>query len=668
MKKKLVAFAVTAAMVITSAVPALAWSDDVTKVDYTKNQIVVDKTVNSGGGIVETAVAGGIADSKTFTTTVDLNRIAGQFEYVLGLSTDGKDQKMVKLYVGAGKTAGTAVMNLFAADDPYVDADQITVRGIVDITWTFHQNDEGTWVSVAVQERGKTAAQGGYEFEYKLPETINTVDWLKLNGWDERDATKDTASVADGAQIVIYQDAATAPKEVASVEVVKANADGTPIVQYGKHVVATQPVAGETYYINSITLDDGTVVTGEDVTKYVTFEWTAVKANGTTVPTAAVPLKDLPKTDDNRTARRFTVKDDGRFDGCFISAVVTAVKDAGIFGDATWGDDADALAVQQRLAGENRYETAIKVADQMKTSAGFANFFVATGDEYADALSAAALAEDMKAPILLVNDEYEATVAKYIEDNAASYKTTTVYVLGGTNAVSADFEEMLYKFDVDVVRLDGDTRYDTNIKVLEEYFKLNPINKIKNCEILVASGQNYPDALSASATGMPILLVGDELTSAQKDYLQTLAPVNSKTDVVTYHVDEFTIIGGTSAVNADVKAELSRPAYIKSASNVTRLWGDDRYETNKAVIDNLMAANKATAKYAFVAYGMGYADALTGGVLAAKTGCPIVLVDDNHTGIASYVISTISDNDNYGGLVVIGGEAVISNELVQKIA
>ena len=81
MKKKLVAFAVTAAMVITSAVPALAWSDDVTKVDYTKNQIVVDKTVNSGGGIVETAVAGGITDSKTFTTTVDLNRIAGQFEY-----------------------------------------------------------------------------------------------------------------------------------------------------------------------------------------------------------------------------------------------------------------------------------------------------------------------------------------------------------------------------------------------------------------------------------------------------------------------------------------------------------------------------------------------------------------------------------------------------------
>ena len=165
MKKKLVAFAVTAAMVITSAVPALAWSDDVTKVDYTKNQIVVDKTVNSGGGIVETAVAGGIADSKTFTTTVDLNRIAGQFEYVLGLSTDGKDQKMVKLYVGAGETAGTAVMNLFAADDPYVDADQITVRGIVDITWTFHQNDEGTWVSVAVQERGKTAAQGGYEVQ-----------------------------------------------------------------------------------------------------------------------------------------------------------------------------------------------------------------------------------------------------------------------------------------------------------------------------------------------------------------------------------------------------------------------------------------------------------------------------------------------------------------------
>ena len=99
-----------------------------------------------------------------------------------------------------------------------------------------------------------------------------------------------------------------------------------------------------------------------------------------------------------------------------------------------------------------------------------------------------------------------------------------------------------------------------------EFYEVLPIANYDagDAEILVTSGQNYPDALSASATGKPVLLVGDELTAEQKDYLETLAPVTEGkkgATSITYHVDKFTIIGGTSAVNSDVKAELSRPAF-----------------------------------------------------------------------------------------------------------
>ena len=668
MKKKLVAFAVTAAMVVTSAVPALAWEASVSGDDLTAgNQIVVNKNLKDG--IVEEGVAGEITHGKAFTTTVDLNRRVGQFEYVLELSTDTKEPAKIKLYLGNGAD-GKTEMGLVTKEDDYEKGADF--QGLVDITWSFTVNEKGTWLDIFVQERGKTASEGGYNFEYQIPGTLNTVDYLALNAWDDQKMVDD-ATITGEDQIVIYQDAATAPKEVASVEVVKAFRDTDrvykPVIQYGKPVVVTQPVEGETYYVNSITLDDGTVIEGADVEKYVSFEWQAVKANGTPVYTKNAA------NEQNATTRHFTVEAD-KYDGCFISLVATAKKAAGVFGDATWGADAEALAVQQRLAGEDRYETAIKVADQMKTSEGFANYFVATGTNYADALSATALANEMGAPILLVNGnngDYEEEVAAYIEKNAASYKTTTVYVVGGTSAVSAEFEKLLYKFDVDVVRLAGDTRYDTNIKVLEKYDevvapdKKDVVDKSDMAEILVASGKNYPDALSASAARKPVLLVGDELTSAQKDYLQTLAPVSAK-NKVTYYVNNYVIVGGTSAVNADVKAELSRPAYVKSASNVSRLWGDDRYETNMAVINAYIT--KANAKYVFVAYGMDYADALTGGVLAAKYGCPLVLVDNNNTGIAGHIVDTVETaaDNTYGGLVVIGGEAVISNELVQKIA
>ena len=75
MKKKLVAFAVTAAMVITSAVPALAWTAGTgSTLDTTQNQLVLTSSTATRSGITETGVAGAIANGKTFSATVDLNR------------------------------------------------------------------------------------------------------------------------------------------------------------------------------------------------------------------------------------------------------------------------------------------------------------------------------------------------------------------------------------------------------------------------------------------------------------------------------------------------------------------------------------------------------------------------------------------------------------------
>ncbi len=676
MKKKLVAFAVTAAMVITSAVPALAWTAGTgSTLDTTQNQLVLTSSTATRSGITETGVAGAIANGKTFSATVDLNRTSGDFEYVLGLSNGGKadTDRLVRLWFKADGN-GNGSFDVFDGDWAH---NTKSVKGIVDITWTFTVNSAGTWVDIVIDERGKTPTQGTADIEYQASVYSDTVDYLKLNAWDGDTATNraatDYAPIPAGSQVVVYQNAEQAPVAVESVTVVEAERTATgfsPVIKHGLPVVADQPVKGGIYYVYSITLDDGTVIDDDDLDKYVTVEWTAVKDNGTPVTTTGITGEVAGET--NRYFAMDRMSDPTKYDGCFITATVKAKADTGIFGSAVWGADADALAVQYRLAGENRYETAMLVADEMKPAGGFEKFVVATGTDYADSLSATSLAKELKAPILLVNSAYEATVAEYIEDNAATYGAE-VYVVGGTKAVSADFENLLKKFrNLDVVRLSGDTRYDTNIEVLKKYAEVKPGTLWEDmAEVLVASGKNYPDALSAAATGKPVLLVGDTLTTAQRIYLSEELVVREGNEKQWYQVGKYTVIGGRAAVNDDVKAELSSKAYIADAAKVTRLGGLNRYTTNAIVMNAFV--DVTNDKYVFVASGNDYADALTGGVLAAQTatnGCAMVLVNDNNTDPAKDIVEKVkaASKGIYGGLAVIGGENAVSNATVQKIA
>ena len=118
-----------------------------------------------------------------------------------------------------------------------------------------------------------------------------------------------------------------------------------------------------------------------------------------------------------------------------------------------------------RLYGETRYETAIAAADALKEQLGidrFNSIVVADGLNFADALSGSYLAAVKNAPILLVSDNKIDDIQAYISENLIS--NGRIYILGGTNAVSADVENSLASFDV--VRLAGATRYETNLKIL----------------------------------------------------------------------------------------------------------------------------------------------------------------------------------------------------------
>ncbi len=617
MKKKLVAFAVTAAMVVASAVPALAWSPVNTGPTMpVSNEVVMDATHLQDGIVNEKNVA--ISDGAEHSITVDFNRTNGNFDYTLKMSGDQ----------GAEFTKYVTINdNVIAVSEDTLEGvkQTATPEGIATLTWRFVTVDGVRYVEFVVDEMSTPKEDATLTMKLDT----NDKDEIEAVTVDSVEFTQWSGGNDPGWKAVIYQN--QIPEEVTDVEVVLAdtNNNGEPLRdKYGRVQVVTQPVLGETYVVNSITLNDGTVITRDeiDLKEYVDLSWEVTKRDGTAMEILSNGVGIGVKSYGEPV---FGI--DNGYAGAYVTLTVTGNKESGIFGETVWGDDAESLAIQQRIAGDDRYDTAMKVADQMNDGTGFDTVFVATGTNYADALSVTALANKVDAPILLVNAEHEDEVAAYIKANLSSYDAE-VYIVGGTSVVSADFEKALKKFVVDVERIAGDDRYDTNIEVLKA-FVYNEANggigaeKGTLSEILVASGTGYADALSAASTGKPVLLVGgDALTKSQREFLYEIA--QTKAD------RKYVVIGGRTAVSNDVKDEIASKPYTTAA--VDRIGGVNRYETNMMVMEKYVKNN--AAKYVFVASGMDYPDALTGGVLAAQNAAPLVLVNPSETDPASDIV------------------------------
>lgn len=282
-----------------------------------------------------------------------------------------------------------------------------------------------------------------------------------------------------------------------------------------------------------------------------------------------------------------------------------------------------------RVYGTNRYNTALETADALKETIGvekFENVIVTTGDNFADALAGSYLASAKNAPILLINEKMSATVCDYIKANLAD--KGTVYVLGGTGAVKDEWVKGLEN----IKRLSGKSRYETNIKILEE------VGVEAGSDVLVVTGTNFADSLSVSATGLPILLVGDALTTAQKTFLDSIEG------------EHIHIIGGEAAVNED----------IAKALDAERIKGKNRYETSVKVAEEFFDG----PTNAVLAYGATYPDGLCGGVLAKAANAPLILTHNDSTSFAADYIQAEGIVNGY----VLGGPVVcVSDEAVDTI-
>jgi putative cell wall-binding protein len=283
----------------------------------------------------------------------------------------------------------------------------------------------------------------------------------------------------------------------------------------------------------------------------------------------------------------------------------------------------------ERWWGRDRYVTAVEIS-KANFPTGANSVFIATGEQFPDAVAAAPLASNRNAPVLLSKTS---SVPQETIDEIRRLKPDRIYILGGTAAVSADVATRLEGL-APVTRVWGHDRYATAAEISKATYPGG------SDVVYVATGRDFPDPLVgaplAGYNGGSLLLTdGAALTGETLSELARLAP------------NLIVVIGAGTSVSQTVINQL------KGYAPVVAVAGSDRYET-------AVKASQQTferARVAFVATGAKFPDALAVGPIAISDGGPVLFVST--TSLPSIVADELVRLDP-DRIVILGGTAAVS--------
>lgn len=193
-----------------------------------------------------------------------------------------------------------------------------------------------------------------------------------------------------------------------------------------------------------------------------------------------------------------------------------------------------------------------------------------------------------------------------------------------------------------IKRLAGSTRYDTMVSVVSEGAWS------AGGTVIVASGENYPDALSASGLagvyGAPIVLTeGNKLSPQATEQIRSLRP------------SRIIVVGGLSVISGNVLVSLQG-----ICSKVSRIAGATRTDTSSALYRD---GGNAWGSTAIVVSAANYPDALSVSPYAYAEKAPVFLCDPV-TGLTDEQRVALK---NFKRVLVVGGENAVPSRFVQDL-
>lgn len=306
-----------------------------------------------------------------------------------------------------------------------------------------------------------------------------------------------------------------------------------------------------------------------------------------------------------------------------------------------------------RFGGQNRYETSKLIAEN-NFGSNLENVVLASGNDFPDGLAGVTLAKKLNAPLLLLDKSVDSSGSKIVLQYILNKlnKNGKIYILGGEGAISQSyidyFEQNGYSKN-NIIRIGGVNRNETSVKIAES------LNLAQGTPIIISNNSAFADALSISPKAgfsqWPVLLTASNTLSEEVEkYIKNIKP------------SAVYIVGGNAAISESVKNKIKEITGYDDSS-IVRLGGKDRYETVQK-INSYFYENNLDKIY--VASGDNFPDSLSGSVVAAIQGKPLVLVSQS-----SYISGAKSINDVTGSnkvsINVFGGNKIITNYLISKI-
>ena len=224
-----------------------------------------------------------------------------------------------------------------------------------------------------------------------------------------------------------------------------------------------------------------------------------------------------------------------------------------------------------RISGSDRYETAIKIGDEVRSLTGNkTDSMLVDGTNFPDVITLSTLASQKRAPILLTDPK---SFTKTTKDTIITWGINEITIGGSYNSVSKEIENTLGVSKIN--RLGGSDRYETAKIIADEVRSLSGSSKT---DLVLVDGTNFPDGLTinsiASNIKAPIML------TAPKSLPQVTAD-----SINAWSIKNLVIGGGYNSVSKEVEDSIN-------ANSKERLAGSDRYETAVKISQKLSTLSK----------------------------------------------------------------------------
>ncbi len=266
-----------------------------------------------------------------------------------------------------------------------------------------------------------------------------------------------------------------------------------------------------------------------------------------------------------------------------------------------FGDPTEPLPTAQRIAGADRYSTAVEISRRAFPSRADV-VYLASGESFPDGLAAGPAAAAEGGPVLLTP---RGSAPRIVLDEIQRLRPAEVVIVGAEPSVSAAVETAVRELPTapETLRLGGTDRFHTSRLIAEHAFG-------SASDALIATGLKFPDALAAGPVAArrdgPVLLVNGGSGALDAGTAAALERLG---------VGWVGVVGDETSVSAGIASGLT-----SARIDVDRYAGADRFATAAQ-----LAREFGVVETAYLASGTGFPDALAGAAAAGAVGAPLLL-------------------------------------------